>query len=75
MAMRVLVVMEREANLPKMAFALVPSSRFARRLHCGQQQRDQDADDRDHDQQLNQRETMTARHDDSYSQRKNSFIP
>ena len=37
--------------------ALVSPARFASRLHGREQQREQDSDNRDHDEQLNQRET------------------
>jgi hypothetical protein len=43
--------------LANVVTALHTSRRFTSRLYCGQQQTDQDADDRNNDQQLYQRET------------------
>ncbi len=51
-----LVVHDRQADLLHVIHALGTVRRFPCRLHGGQQQRDENADDRDHDQQLNQRE-------------------
>lgn len=59
------VVVKRQPDLANVARALHASSRLTSRLHCGQQQPDQDPDDRDHDQQFHQREratTKTQRH-------------
>jgi hypothetical protein len=47
-----------QPELLEVVAALHPSRRFTRRLNRRQQQRDQDADDRNHDQELYQRETM-----------------
>ncbi len=50
-AMRRFVIVKRQADLLEIVTALHPSSRFARRLHSGQQQADQDANDgHDHQQ-------------------------
>ena len=42
----------RQAEIMEIVAASRPPSRFAGRLDCRQQQRDQDADDGDHDQQF-----------------------
>ena len=43
-----------QADLLEIVAALRSAGRFARRLHRGQKQRDQNADDRDHHQQFDQ---------------------
>jgi hypothetical protein len=43
-----MVVVEGQSNLLEVVGALHPPRRLARRLHRGQEQRDQDRDDRDH---------------------------
>jgi hypothetical protein len=53
----VVMVLPGQADLLELIRALSASSRFARRLNGRQQQRDQNADDRNHDQQLDQSET------------------
>ena len=50
------VVLERQADLPEIVHALRPPRRFPGRLHGGQEQRDQKADDQDDDEQFDQRE-------------------
>jgi hypothetical protein len=50
------VVLQREAHLTHLVAALRPTGRFTGRLHGRQQQGDQDANDRDHYQQLDQSE-------------------
>jgi hypothetical protein len=52
-----MVVVQREADLLDVVGALRAPRRLPRRLDGGQQQGDQDNDDRDHHQQLDQRET------------------
>jgi hypothetical protein len=47
----------RYPQLPDVVGTARSAGRFARRLDSRQQQRDEHADDRDHDQQLNQRKT------------------
>ena len=54
----IMVIVQCNPNLLKIAFALDPSSRLARLLNRGQQQCDQDRDDRDDDKQFDQRETL-----------------
>jgi hypothetical protein len=49
--------MHREANLLEVVGALQVSRRFPCRLHCREQEREQDRDDRDHHQELDQCET------------------
>ena len=56
--MRRVVIVHGNADLPEFVGALGPASRLSGRLHRRQQQRDQDADDRDHHQQLNQCKTV-----------------
>ena len=56
--MRVMKKVQREAQLPEVIFALQHPRRLAGRLHRRQQQRDQNANDRDHHQQLNQCEAV-----------------
>jgi len=56
--MGVVVVVQREAKLFQIVQALRPPSRFAHMLHRRQQQRHKDADDRNRDQQLDERETV-----------------
>ena len=55
----VVEVVQGDAELLQVVDALRAAGRLARRLHGRQQQGDQDGDDRDHHQQLDQRETMT----------------
>ena len=57
--MRVMIMMGGQAELPKIVRALRPPGRFAGRLNGRQQQRDQDADDRDHHQQLDERKAAS----------------
>lgn len=54
---RVVVVVQRNADLLEMALALRPSGGLARLLHGWKQQRNQDAEDGDHRQQLDQCKT------------------
>jgi hypothetical protein len=49
-----------QRDLVHVVFALGPSGRLTGRLHRGQQQSDQDRDNRDHDQELNQREPLLS---------------
>jgi len=55
---RGLVVQEAQADLLEVVLALQPACRLAGGLHGGQQQRDENADDGDHHQQLDQRKTV-----------------
>jgi hypothetical protein len=55
---------DRQSNLLEIVFALGAAGRLAGLLHRGQQQRHQNANDRDHHQQFNQREpTLATQHD------------
>ena len=54
---RVVIVLQRQANLLEMVAALHAAGGLAGGLHGGQQQRDQHADDGDHHQQLDKSET------------------
>jgi hypothetical protein len=54
---RVQMAVHGQADLLEIVAALRPPGRFAGGLHGRQQQTNQDADDRDHDQQLDQRKT------------------
>ena len=56
---RRVVVVHRQADLLEVVDALHAPGRLPRRLHGGQEQRDQDRDDRDHDQQFDQRESRS----------------
>ncbi len=58
--LRVGVVVDAETDLLEVVGALTAAGRFARRLHGGQQQCDEDADDRNHHQQLDQSETAKS---------------
>jgi hypothetical protein len=51
-----MVVVQRQSELMQVVLARCPPRRLPRLLHCGQEQRNQDRNDCDHDQQLNQRE-------------------
>src|SRR5262249_32891042 len=53
-AVRIVVVVKRDADLAEVVDALSAARGFARGLNCRQEQRDQNADDRDHDEQLNE---------------------
>ena len=57
---RLLVSGQRDPDLLQVVDALAPPRRLAGRLHGRQQQRDQHADDGDHHEQLDQRETRPA---------------
>ena len=56
-AVRVVIVVKRERPLLNVVDALHTTGRFARRLNGGEEQTDQNADNRDHDQQLDERKT------------------
>ena len=60
-----LVVGEGQAELLQVVGALNPAGGLARRLHGGQQQRDQHGDDGDDHQQLDQRETSRTPSNDA----------
>jgi hypothetical protein len=51
---------ERQADLFEVVHALGTPRRLSGGLHRGQEECDQDRDDRDHDQQLDEGETLTA---------------
>src|SRR3954468_22714263 len=55
-SLRLQMIARRHAQLPQIVDALAPPCRLARRLNRGQQQRNQDANDRDHDEKLDERE-------------------
>ncbi len=62
----VVVVVHPQGNLLQVVRALGAASRLSGALHRRKEQRDQHADDGDHDQQLNQRKGVaTLRHDRS----------
>src|SRR5262249_19385280 len=56
----VMMIVEGESDLPQIVLAGDPIGALADFLHGGQQKPHQDADDRDHDQQLDQRERGAA---------------
>ena len=57
---RAFIVGKGQPNLLEIVRALGPPRRFASRLHRRQEQRHQDTDDRDHHEQLHQREAARA---------------
>ena len=59
-AVGVVVVVQRETDLPEIVRALDSKSGFAGGLHRKQQHGNQDADDRDHHKQLNQGKSPPA---------------
>jgi hypothetical protein len=62
------IVEHGKAELPQVVLAAHPPGRFPRRLHGRQQHADEHADDRDHDEQLHEREASSPcrrLHDDS----------
>ena len=58
--MRVVVMMQRQAQLPKLVLADGPTGGGSRRLDGREQQGDENADDRDRDNQLDQRESAST---------------
>ena len=58
----VVVILHGEPELLQVVHALGPPRRLARRLHCRQEQRDQDGDDGDHHQKFDQGEGATFPH-------------
>jgi hypothetical protein len=52
----------RQGNLLQVVPARHAAGRLARGLHCGQEERDEDANDRDDDEQLDEREGGAALH-------------
>ena len=52
------VIVRGQAHLLKIVDALGAPGCFTSRLHCGQKQRDENSDDRYHDEQLDQCEAM-----------------
>ena len=60
-AIRLVVIVQRQADLLEVVGALESPCRLAGRLHRGEQQRDQHRDDRDGDQELNQGESTRAK--------------
>jgi hypothetical protein len=55
---RTFIIVSSQNDLPESVDAIGTSRRLARRLHRGQEQGDEHADDGDHHQQLDQREAM-----------------
>jgi hypothetical protein len=49
---------DRQPDLLEVVAALHPPPRLAGRLHGGQEEADEHRDDRDHDEQFDERETM-----------------
>jgi hypothetical protein len=56
------VIVHRDTELFELVRALHPPRRLAGRLHRRQQERDQDANDRDHHEQLDERESPPGMH-------------
>ena len=57
--MRVMIMVGGHAELPEVVGALSAARSLAGRLNGRQQQRDQDADDRDHHQQFDERKAAS----------------
>jgi len=55
--MRLMIIVQSNPQLAQIVDALAASSRLASCLNCRQEQGDENADDRNHDQQLDQRKT------------------
>lgn len=58
----VVIIVNRQPDLLQIIFALCPASSFARLLNCRKQKSDQNGDNGNHNQQLNQRKSGSARH-------------
>jgi hypothetical protein len=58
--MKLVVIVQGQANLPEIAAALGAPRRLTSLLHRGQEQRHENGGDRDDDEQLDQSETTTA---------------
>ena len=56
----VVIIRRGKTHLLQVIAALGPSGRFPSRLHCRQQQRDQDSNDGNHHQELDQRKNPFA---------------
>ena len=56
---RAFIIQTSNRDLPEMVFALGATGRLARRLNCRKQQRHENADDRDDNQQLDQRKSLS----------------
>ncbi len=67
--MDIQVVVQRQAELFQVVFALSAAGGFPRLLHCGQEQGNQDRDNRDDHEQLNQRKALLR------AQRNHSNLP
>ena len=52
-----MVVVQGEADLLEIVGAVLASRSLASTLHCGEQQADEHANNRDHDEEFDQRET------------------
>jgi hypothetical protein len=59
-AVHVMVEMQGHPNLPEFALTFHPRRGFPRMLNCRQQQTNQDADNRDHDYELQERKAVDA---------------
>jgi hypothetical protein len=57
--MNIVVIVKCQRNLFDIVLALSPTGRFTGLLHCREQQRNENRNDRDHNQQLNQSKTST----------------
>ena len=69
---RIVIGQQRDADLPQVIRALAAPGTLARSLNGRQQQRDQQADDGDHDQQLDEREAA-ARSDRATNDRAGDY--
>ena len=59
-AVRIVIVVQCEADLLQIISARNATSRFPGRLHSGKKETDENRDDGDHDQQFDQREAASA---------------
>ena len=70
--MNIVIVVQRDADLFQIAFALSPSGGFTGLLYGRKQKRDEDGDDRDHHQKLNERKSsLVSKHGESSKGREN----
>jgi hypothetical protein len=56
------IILQRQTVLLQVVTTLRSPRRFARSLHCRQEQRDQDANDRDYHQKFDQRKSNATQH-------------
>ncbi len=69
-----MIAVHRQPDLFQIIGALRPPRRLACRLDRGQQQRNQDRDDRDHDQEFDEREPRTTNDHVQVSERGRDYL-